>query len=53
MIEPYDASLYHIPEKVVLDINMLGSIMEHEILRQLNPTLVITDYHDGICYHSD
>ena len=26
MIEPYGASLYHIPDKVVPDINMLGSI---------------------------
>ena len=32
MIEPYGASLYHIPDKVVPAINMLGSIMETEIL---------------------
>ena len=48
MIEPYDASLYHIPDKVVPDINMLGSIVEHEILGQPNPTLVITKDNGGI-----
>ena len=48
MIEPYNASLYHVPDKVVLDINMLVSIVEHRILGQPNPTLVITEYHGGI-----
>ena len=48
MIEPYGASVYHIPDKVVPDINMLGSIVEHEILGQPNPTLVIIEYHGGI-----
>ena len=48
MIEPYDTSLYHIPDKVVPDINVLGSLVEHEILGHLNPTLVITEYHGGI-----
>ena len=48
MIEPYNASLYHIPDKVVPDINMLGLIVEHWILEQANPTLVITEYHGGI-----
>ena len=32
MIEPYGASLYHILDKVVPSINMLGSIVEHRIL---------------------
>ena len=32
MIEPYGALLYHIPDKVVPAINMLGSIVEHGIL---------------------
>ena len=48
MIEPYGTLLYHIPDKVVPDINMLGSIVEHGILEQPNPTLVITKYHDRI-----
>ena len=48
MIEHYDASLYHISDKVVPDINMLGSIVEHEILRKMNPTLVITKDNCGI-----
>ena len=43
MIEPYSASLYHIPDKAVPDINMLGSIVEHGMLGQPNPTLVITE----------
>ena len=42
MIKPYDTSLYHIPNKVVPDINILGSIVEHGILGKINPTLVIT-----------
>ena len=32
MIKPYGASLYHIPDKVVPTINMLGSIVELGIL---------------------
>ena len=48
MIEPYGASLYHIPNKVVPDINMLGSVVEHRILSHTNPTLVIIEYHGGI-----
>ena len=48
MIEPYDASLYHIPDKVVPDINMLGSIVEHRILGKTNTTLVITKDNGGI-----
>ena len=32
MIKPYDALLYNISDKVVPTINMLGSIVEHEIL---------------------
>ena len=41
MIEPYGASLYHILDKGVPNINILGSIVEHGILRKTNPTLVI------------
>ena len=48
MIEPYDASLYHILDKMVPDINVLGSIVEHGILGQPNPTLFITEYNGGI-----
>ena len=42
MIKPYSPSLYHISDKVVPDINMIGLIVEHGILRKTNPTLVIT-----------
>ena len=48
MIKPYSASLYHISNKVVPDINMLGSIVEHGILKKTNPTLVITKDNGGI-----
>ena len=48
MIEPYGASLYHILDKVVHDINMLGWILEHRIIGQLNPTLVIIKDNSGI-----
>ena len=48
MIEPYDASLYHIPDEMIPDINMLRSVVEHRILSHANPTLVITEYHGGI-----
>ena len=50
MSEPYDASLYHVLDKVVPDINMFGLIVEHRILRKTNPTLVIAKDNDGI-YH--
>ena len=46
--KPYSASLYHIPDKVVPNINMLGSIVDHKILRKINPTLVITKDNGGI-----
>ena len=45
VIEPYDASLYHVLEKLV---PMLGLIMEHKILKKMNPTLVITKDNGGI-----
>ena len=48
MIEPYGASLYHVLNKVVPNINMLGSVVEHMILRKTNPTLVITKDNGGI-----
>ena len=48
MIEPYGASLYHILDKEVPDINMVGSVMEHRIVSHTNPTLVIIEYHSGI-----
>jgi len=48
VIEIYGALLYHISNEVVPDIDMLGSIMEHEILRKTNPTLVMTNDNSGI-----
>ena len=47
-MEPYGASLYHVPNKVVPNINVLESVVEHGILRKMNPTLVIAKDNGGI-----
>ena len=47
-MEPYDALFYHTPDKVVPDINMLGAVVEQEILWNSNPTLVVFIDHGGI-----
>ena len=47
-MEPYCSPLYHISDKVVPDINMLGVGMKHEIFRKTNPTLVVAEDHGGI-----
>ena len=47
-MEPYDALLYHILDKVLPDNNMLGVVLEHEILLKSNPTLVVVVDHGGI-----
>ncbi len=31
-LEPYCSPLYHIPDKVVPDINVLGAVVEHGIV---------------------
>ena len=40
--------MYHIPYKVVLDVYMLGEIIEYDIPHQSNPPLVVTNDHSGI-----
>jgi len=47
-MEPSCSSMYHIPDKVVPDVYMLGAIIEHRIPQQSNPPLVVTEDHDGI-----
>jgi len=40
--------MYHIQNKVVPDVYMLGAIIEYEILQQSNPLLVDMEDHGGI-----
>ncbi len=47
-MEPSCSSIYHIPDKVVHDVYMLGAIIEYEIPQQSNPPLVVTEDHGGI-----
>jgi len=51
-MEPYCSLMYHIPDKVVPDINMLGAVMKHGILRMMNPTSVVAKVHGGIQHMS-
>ena len=47
-MEPSCSSMYHIPNKVVPDVYMLGVIIEYGIIQQSNPPLVVTEDHSGI-----
>ena len=47
-MEPSFSSIYHIPDKVVPNVYMLGAIIEYEIPQQSNPPLVVTKDHGGI-----
>ena len=42
------SSLHHIPNIVILDLDMLRLVMEHRVLRQLHMTLVVTMYTSSI-----
>ena len=42
--------MYHIPDKVVFDVYMLATIIEHGIPQQSNPPLVVTEDH-GVIQH--
>jgi len=44
--------MYHIQDKVVLDVYMLRGIIEHGIPQQSNNPLVVTEDHDGIQHMS-
>ena len=46
--ELYCSSLHHIPDIVLLDLDMLRLVMEHRVLRQLHTTLVVTIYTSSI-----
>ena len=42
------SSLHHIPDIVILDLDMLQLVMEHWILGQLHTTLVVAIYTSSI-----
>ena len=42
------SSLHHIPDIVILDLDVLQLVMEHQILRQLHTNMVVTRYTSSI-----
>ena len=40
--------LHHILDIVILDLDMLRLVMEHQVLRQLHTTLVVTMYTSSV-----
>ena len=48
ILELHYSSLHHIPDIVILDLDMLRIVMEHRVLRQLHTTLVVTIYTSSI-----
>ena len=48
ILELHCSPLYHIHDIVILDLDMLRLVMEHQVLRQLHATLVITMYISSI-----
>ena len=48
ILELHCSSLHHIPDIVVLDLDMLQLFMEHRVLRQLHTTLVDIIYTSTI-----
>lgn len=45
--------MYHIPDRVVPDVYMLGAIITHGIPQQSSPPLVVTENHSGIHHLSN
>ena len=48
ILELHCSSLHHIPDIVILDLNMLQLVMEYWILRQIYTALVVTVYTSSI-----
>ena len=48
ILELHCSSLHHIPDIVILDLDMLQLVMEHRVLRQLHTTLVVAIYTSSI-----
>jgi hypothetical protein len=47
VVKPHDSSLYTIPDEVIPDVNVLAMIMKHQILRELDATLIVTVNHSS------
>ena len=41
--ELHYSSLHHIPDIVILDLDLLRHVMEHRVLQQLHTTLVVAE----------
>ena len=48
ILELHCSSLHHIPDIVILDLDMLQLVMEHRVLRQIHTTLVVSIYTSSI-----
>ena len=48
ILELHCSPLHHIPDIVILDLDMLRLFMEHRVLRQLHTTLVFAIYTSSI-----
>ena len=44
MLKLLCSPLHHIPDIVILDLDLLQLVVEHWVLRQLHPTLVVAKY---------
>ena len=44
ILELHYSPLHHIPDIVILDLDVLRFVMEHQLLRQLQTTLVVAIY---------
>ena len=48
ILELHYSPLHHIPDIVILDVDMLQLVMEHWVLRQLHTNLVVAIYTGSI-----
>ena len=48
ILELHCSPLHHIPDIVILDLDMLRLVMEHQVLQQLHTTLVVAIYTSSI-----
>ena len=48
ILELHSSPLYHIPDIVIFDLGMLRLVMEHQVLKRLHTTLVVTIYTSSI-----
>ena len=48
ILELHYSRLHHIPDILILDLDMLRLVMEHRVLQELHTTLVVTIYTSSI-----